>query len=180
MEFGLKEEKEAIFVADLDIWLTSVYQYWYQRGFGTMVVSSLVHVAILAFTILLSTILFAFVDWGAVYNCKDEESCNALGSYFRSATYLLDPTRYGRDILTLTYIGVFGIYWLWSCVTAWCSIREAWEISRFYQVELNISGRELHTLHWNEIVTRLGQLQKSGRAPWKTFQIAGGAAERKF
>lgn len=86
-----------------------------------------------------------------------------------------DPTRYGRDILALAYIGVFGVYWLWSCGAMWFSLREAWEIRRFYELELKILGRELRTLKWNEVVMRLGDLQRCGRAPWKAFQIAAGA-----
>lgn len=57
----------------------------------------------------------------------------------------------------------------------WVSLREAWEIKRFYELELKISGRELRTLRWNEVVMRLGDLQRCGRAPWKAFQTAGGA-----
>ena len=83
---------------------------------------------------------------------------------------------YGRDILALAYSGVFGLYWVWSCGATWISLREAWEIGLFYELELNISDRELQTLKWNEVVTRLGNLQKRGRAPWKAFQTAGGAS----
>ena len=100
-------------------------------------------------------------------------------SYFRS-TFLVDPTRYGLDIMALAYIAVFGSYWLWSCGATCFSLREAWEIGRFYEMELNVSGRELQTLRWNEVVIRLGLLQRRGRAPWKAFQTVGGAADKKI
>jgi len=93
---------------------------------------------------------------------------------------LADPARYGLDMLTLAYVGVFGSYWLWSCGATWFSLREAWEIGRFYELELEISSRELRTLRWNEVVLQLGDLQKRGRAPWKAFQTAGGAAGRSL
>lgn len=57
MEFGLlQEESEIVFVADLDVWFTNVYQYWHHKGFVTAMVSSLVHVFTLAFTIFFSTL----------------------------------------------------------------------------------------------------------------------------
>ena len=56
MEFGLlQEENEIIYVEDLDVWFTNVYRYWHQKGFATVLVSGLVHVFTLAFTIIFST-----------------------------------------------------------------------------------------------------------------------------
>lgn len=180
MEFGLlHEESEILFVEDLDAWFTNVYRYWHRKGFASELVLGSIHIFTLAFTIIFSTFLFAFVNWTRLRQCKDEDSCDLFDNYIRR-TFLTDPDSYGQDILALTYIGVFGLYWLWSCGATWFSLREAWEIGRFYEIELKISPRELQTLRWNEVVFRLGCLQKQGRAPWKAFQTAGGAANKKI
>ena len=43
MEFGLLQDAdEPIFVADLDVYFTQIYEYWYHSGFATICVSRLV------------------------------------------------------------------------------------------------------------------------------------------
>ncbi|KAJ8600473.1 hypothetical protein CTAYLR_010244 [Chrysophaeum taylorii] len=181
MEFGLLEQEEEgrVVVTDLDAWFANIYQYWYRKGLATMIVSGLAHIVTLLFTILFSFFLLALVDWGAVVTCRDEASCGTLGRYVR--TDFLVSGR-GRDGLGLAYLCVFGLYWVWSCAATANSLRDAYDASVFYASELGLGDREVRSARWNDVVERLGDLQRSGRAPWHAFQTAvgrRGADERR-
>ena len=191
MEFGLLEAQEEapLYVRNLDAWLASVYQYWFRKGFATMVASGLTHIFTLAFTIGFSWFLFACVDWAAVWSCHDEKSCASFGTYLRfesrarktnlesikSLHKLKEGDRDGLDALCTAYIVVFGIYWVWSCCATLWTLKGAWDLRLFFRDELGyVDERELRARRWSDVVRRLGELQARGRAPWRAFQTSAG------
>lgn len=144
-----------------------------------IVVSGLAHVATLAFTIVFSFFLLALVDWHEVSRCRDEHSCSrGLGRYLRTSRFLAEDGQRGRDALCATYLTVFGVYWIWSCLATVNSLREAYEMSKFYAMELGLGEREVRSVRWNGVVTRLAELQRTGRAPWRAFQTAAAVRRR--
>jgi len=174
MEFGLlqSEDELPLYVWNLDAWFLSIYQYWYRRGFATMVASGLTHVFTLAFTIGFSWFLFAWVDWASVWRCHDEASCGSFDEYLRD-DFLKSDRREGRDVMSVFYILVFGIYWLWSCGATFWTLRDAWDVRRFFRNELGFdSERSLRAARWSDVVDRLRELQSRGRAPWRAFQTS--------
>ncbi|KAJ1449686.1 autophagy protein Apg9-domain-containing protein [Pelagophyceae sp. CCMP2097] len=133
------------------------------------------HVFTLAFTIAFSSFVFAFVDWRKLVTCHDERSCGAFEDYVRARDFLSKNEPF-RDGLAVAYFCVFGFYWAWSACAVVVALREALDVRRFYSDELRLQDRELRTCRWNDVVRRLADLQRSGRAPWRAFQTASGAA----
>lgn len=61
-----------------------MYKYYQNKGFNSILASGATNLVSMAFTVALSTWLFAFVDWGALRTCSDEESCQTFDHYIHS------------------------------------------------------------------------------------------------
>jgi hypothetical protein len=68
-------------VANLDLFFTSLYNYYHYKGLIPIVGRGLVELISLFFTLGLSVFLFVFLDWRTLATCRDENSCQDLGHY---------------------------------------------------------------------------------------------------
>lgn len=82
-------------VANLDLFFTSLYNYYYHRGIVPIVGKGLVELISLFFTLWLSVFLFAYLDWSALWMCTDETSCKAdLNAYIVDKVRLDDRVHF--------------------------------------------------------------------------------------
>ena len=51
-------------VANLDVFFTNMYSFYHHRGFPTVLVSGIANMITLGFTVVFSTFLFSWLDWG--------------------------------------------------------------------------------------------------------------------
>jgi autophagy-related protein 9 len=69
-------------VANLDLFFTSLYNYYYHGGLVPIIGKGIVELISLFFTLWLSVFLFVYLDWQALWKCRDEDSCRPnLSSY---------------------------------------------------------------------------------------------------
>ena len=166
-EFGLLQESDGGesstsgwgAVSNLDQFFSTMYSYYYSKGLPTMCVTGITNLLTLGFTIVLSTCLFALVDYAALLECRDESSCHALGDYVTREMLSRYPV---RGALAMCYFALFFAYWAWSAVSLALSLRDAAEMHRFFVERLGVSTRELQTMTWHEVVERVVRLQESG------------------
>lgn len=79
--FGVRKDGWGT-VANLDLFFTSLYNYYYHRGLVPIIGKGVVELISLFFTLWLSVFLFVYLDWYGLWECRDEESCRAnLGAY---------------------------------------------------------------------------------------------------
>ena len=79
--FGVRKDGSGT-VANLDLFFTSLYNYYYHRGLVPIIGKGVVELISLFFTLWLSVFLFVYLDWYGLWECRDEESCRAnLGAY---------------------------------------------------------------------------------------------------
>ncbi len=45
-------------------------------------------------------------------------------------------------------LAVFAVYWLWSFLSLFPSLRSAWEMHTFYRDKLGIPTRLMQTMEW--------------------------------
>ena len=65
--------------------MQSVYNYYYHRGLNHILGKGLLELLSLFFTLWLSIALFAYLDWKAFIQCRDELTCReSLGDYIIS------------------------------------------------------------------------------------------------
>lgn len=64
------------------------------------------------------------------------------------------------------------MYWAWTVFTFILLIRDASDMAILFKDKLDISNRELQTIEWHEVVSRLEALQRSGKY---TIAITGGS-----
>eukprot|EP00598_Pedospumella_elongata_P006002 CAMPEP_0184970946 /NCGR_PEP_ID=MMETSP1098-20130426/3261_1 /TAXON_ID=89044 /ORGANISM="Spumella elongata, Strain CCAP 955/1" /LENGTH=590 /DNA_ID=CAMNT_0027492949 /DNA_START=1 /DNA_END=1769 /DNA_ORIENTATION=- len=145
-------------VDNADKFFENVYRYFVAKGIGAIVLSELCSVVTLGFTISFSVFILAFVDWGFLMQCHDEESC--------SDSIIIHPFNEPPSMFRffiLLYFILCSSYWIYTCVASMNTISEALEMSTFYQDVLGIKLVELQHLEWFEVVDRIIYINKHGK-----------------
>ena len=147
-------------VANMDVFLTSLYQFYYHRGLVPLICKFLVELMSLFFALWLSRIMLHKVDWHKLATCTDEHTCQANWSdYYYDSD--LNSTHWllvqGYSLLFLTYT----IFTVWSF---WQSLQQAWKCQYIVHEKLGISRRKLQggAVSWDEVVQKLIAAQDSG------------------
>jgi hypothetical protein len=105
----------ALILLSSSIFLQSVYNYYYHRGLYHIIGKGVLELLSLVFTLALSIVLFAFLDWRALFQCRDETTCHesfsdylvskvsvcVLNLTFFSFPFISNPTAYARAIRLL-------------------------------------------------------------------------------
>eukprot|EP00581_Thalassiosira_minuscula_P013305 CAMPEP_0183714190 /NCGR_PEP_ID=MMETSP0737-20130205/8809_1 /TAXON_ID=385413 /ORGANISM="Thalassiosira miniscula, Strain CCMP1093" /LENGTH=939 /DNA_ID=CAMNT_0025943095 /DNA_START=322 /DNA_END=3141 /DNA_ORIENTATION=- len=153
------------YVSDLDAFFSSLYNYYYMRGFGSIVGKGIVELVSLFFTLWLSLILFAYIDWRALSHCNDEQSCHES---FREAYLVQHPfssSNLLRNSWIVIYCLLFSIYGLFCLVQYGHTLVASLESKLFLEEVLAVSDRDLEVgrVEWGDIVERMSEAQRLGK-----------------
>jgi Autophagy protein ATG9 len=151
-------------ISNLDAYFSSLYNYYYHRGFIPILTRGIVDIVTLWFTLALSILLFVYIDWHALSTCNDEQSCssNFLQSYIRP--HFFTPYAVWNFWIVL-YILIFCLYSILTVVSFLHTLQNALHAKWIYEERLGISARKLMggAVDWDrDVVQKLMHLQESG------------------
>ena len=152
-------------VANLDVFLQHLYQYYYHRGLVPMTCKFFVEMFSLLFTLWLSRVLFLRVDWKELATCKDETTCQTNWSDYyyyntnsdRKSSAVLYWIVQGYTLLILAYAAI-------STYLFWYNFQNAIQCRYILHDKLGLSERKLQggALSWDAVVNALADHQQSG------------------
>jgi Autophagy protein ATG9 len=154
-------------VADLDVFFNSLYQYYYHRGFTTLTLKGLVELITLFFTLGLSIFLFACLDWSALSDCTQENTCRAnFSDYIIASPLTSSKYSWVWKGWVLLYTIIFFFYGSFSVWSWWHALQQARFSKWFMEEQLGIAERKLQAgaVDWDrDVVAKIQQLQTSGQ-----------------
>ena len=143
---GEGEQWEAI--SDLDNFFQRVYTYYHERGLQCILVSRIISLLTLAFTIVLFVFLAEMLDWHAIiYECHNDESCLRILLIKQDALSHL-------SMIGLYYYTLFTLYWIWTLVHFLMDLRPLMEMHALFRDKLQIEDADLHAVTWDAIVVK--------------------------
>lgn len=151
-------------VSDLDLYLCSLYSFYYHRGLIPILYKGIVELVTLFLTLYLSIFLFAHVDWSKLATCTDETTCH--GDFFKD--YYIQNRKNSWSIwsaLVRLYFFIFFAYGLFSLWTFWQNVKDARFAQRVFEDRLGIPAHKLEggAVDWDrDVVAKLCELQQSG------------------
>jgi hypothetical protein len=149
---------------NLDVFFTRLYHYYYHRGFTPIFAMGLVKLVILWFTLWLSVILLAYVDWIKLATCIDETTCHS--DFFESYTNKSPFSHLtAGNLLIYTYMMLFTMYGVFASWSFYRNLIDAVEARFVFEERLGISSRKLAggAVDWDrDVVQTLIRLQDSG------------------
>lgn len=153
------------YVSDLDAFFSSLYNYYYMRGLGSIIGKGVVEIISLFFTLWLSLILFAYIDWRALRQCNDEHTCRES---FTEAYMIQNPFSEGgflKNSWIVVYCLLFSTYGVFCLVQFAHSIFASVESKLFLEEVLGVSDRDLEVgrVEWGDIVERMSEAQRMGK-----------------
>ncbi|KAF1793551.1 Autophagy-related protein 9 [Phytophthora cactorum] len=138
-------------VANLDAFLITLYNYYYHKGFWSIVVVELVS---------LVTGLFSTPESGG---CAQEMekyiTCRADNNGL-------------MGLIGAFYFAMFLVYWISRAFQLIGTLRDTREMEIFYKERLHIDERQVQTIAWDEVVTRVLDLVNGANAPVNTRQLS--------
>lgn len=154
------------YVSDLDAFFSSLYTYYYMRGLGSIIGKGIVEIISLFFTLWLSLVLFAYIDWHELSQCSDEQTCHES---FIDAYIIQNPFSVSGSFLANTWIVIycllFATYGFFCLVQFGHAIIAAIESKLFLEEVLGVSDRDLEVgrVKWGDIVEKMSEAQRLGR-----------------
>jgi hypothetical protein len=138
------------------------YRYWHDKGFVTIILSRVLNICALAFTIAFSGFLLLAVNWGALHaECIVKDTCDITAAALYAHPLQAQGIVWGA--LSLTYLAIFTLYWLWTVVHFVADLRDLLELKHFVNNKLGISERQVKMMTWSELVHRIVLLQRTTR-----------------
>jgi autophagy-related protein 9 len=149
--------------SNVDVFLTRLYQYFFHRGIVPMSCQFLIEITSLLFTLWLSRILLAYVDWPLLATCTEEATCKAHWSdYYRHHSN--HPLSWPTYLLIQGYTLLILCYATFQCWSFWHSLMHATTCRTILHEKLGLSERKLQNgaLAWDDVVKALAASQASG------------------
>jgi autophagy-related protein 9 len=178
-------------ISDPDLFVSSLYNYYYKRGLGPIVASGIVELVSLFFTLYLSYVIGACLDWNSLRTCHDETSCHEnLNEY-----WIDRPLGSEHSLAKRAWIVVYC--WLFTCYGMVCVVQFGYNVmasleSKLFMEEvLGVPQDDLvmGKMGWGEIVERMekrsdvvrrklggvssvwGQGMKNNKEEWTTCHL---------
>mmetsp|Transcript_8745 Transcript_8745/g.18966 ORF Transcript_8745/g.18966 Transcript_8745/m.18966 type:complete len:814 (+) Transcript_8745:3-2444(+) len=135
------------------------------RGLGSIIGKGIVELVSLFFTLWLSLILFAYIDWKSLSQCNDENTCHDsfIGAYivekpFSSGSFL-------RNAWIVVYFLLFSTYGFFCIVQYGHAVIGSLESKLFLEEVLAVSDRDLEVgrVEWGDIVDKMSEAQRVGK-----------------
>jgi len=153
------------YVSDLDAFFSSLYNYYYMRGLGSIIGKGFVEIASLFFTLWLSLVLFAYIDWGGLRGCHDEGTCrdSFVESYIVTNPFSTHSVL--RNSWIVVYCLLFSAYGFFCVMQYFHSIIASLECKVFLEEVLGVSDRDLEVggVEWGDIVEKMSEAQRIGK-----------------
>jgi len=155
------------YVSDLDAFFSSLYNYYYMRGLGSIIGKGIVELVSLFFTLWLSLILFAYIDWKGLSQCNDENTCHEsfIEAYIVQSPFSSSGSSFLRNSWIVIYCLLFSTYGFFCLVQYGHSIIASIESKLFLEEVLGVSDRDLEVgrVEWGDIVDRMSEAQAQGK-----------------
>lgn len=154
------------YVSDLDAFFSSLYNYYFMRGLGAIVGKGIVEIISLFFTLWLSLVLFAYIDWRGLSQCNDENTCH---DSFMESYIIHNPFSSGGSIMRnswiVMYCLLFSAYGFVCLMQFGHTVAASLECKIFLEEVLGVSDRELEVggVEWGDIVDMMSAAQKMGK-----------------
>jgi autophagy-related protein 9 len=163
------------YVSDLDAFFSSLYNYYYMRGLGSIIGRGLVEIVSLFFTLWLSIVMFAYIDWEGLRGCHDEGTCREsfVESYVIKNPFSSGSYSMLRNSWIVIYCLLFSAYGSFCVIQYFHSIIASLECKVFLDEVLGVTDRDLEVgaVEWGDIVERMSEAQRIGKCrvailPW--------------
>ena len=153
------------YVSDLDAFFSSLYNYYYMRGLGSIIGKGFVEIVSLFFTLWLSLVLFAYIDWNGLRGCHDEATCrdSFVESYIVTNPFSTHSVL--RNSWIVVYCLLFSAYGFFCVMQYFHSIIASLECKVFLEEVLGVSDRDLEVggVEWGDIVEKMSEAQRIGK-----------------
>lgn len=154
--------QEDMWIKDLDRFFTRLYEFYVNQGFACVVGRQVGNLINILFTVGFSTFCFLFVDWSLLLKCNGagDGGCGPFSKYIASKQLL---TVNAWHTIVYTYCFTFCVYWFWSLISFFRSLKQNWKIHVFVRDRLKIKTKELQTMKWSRVVEKVIELHQAGQ-----------------
>ena len=142
-------------VDNLDMFFRELYEYYEKKGFGSVIATYLMNLLSILFLISTTTFLLTGLKWGKLNECRlDQSTCEHFSDYIQAPFSSNATTSFLLSSLVLVSFSFSFLFWLLLLFSFPSVVRNAFKLRSIYR-ENGISTRDLQTMKWSRIVTKL-------------------------
>ena len=168
-------------ISDPDLFLSSLYNYFHKRGLGPIIASGIVELCSLFFTLYLSYVIFACLNWDSLRTCHDENTCSEnFNEYWIQSPMFSAEHSLMKKAWIVVYCLLFTAYGVVCIVQFGYGVIASLESKLFMEEVLGIQDEDLTMgkVDWNDVVERMEKRsdimrRKLGVIQWRQQQGNG-------
>uniref|UniRef100_M4B1N5 Autophagy-related protein 9 n=1 Tax=Hyaloperonospora arabidopsidis (strain Emoy2) TaxID=559515 RepID=M4B1N5_HYAAE len=159
-------------VPNLDAFLITLYNYYYHKGFWSIVVVELVSLTTGLLSVVLSSFLLSCVQWKPLLECHRHPERRGCAQDMEHYVSCRADTNGLVGLIGAFYFAMFLLYWVSRLFQLVGTLRDTKEMETFYKERLGIHERQVQTVAWDEVVTRVLHLVQGANDPVNMRQLS--------
>lgn len=131
---------------------SNVYTYFARGGYLCIVIENVLHMLLLAFTLIFVTFSCFFLNWSKIGKCDSETTCDSISHY------IINPISFHTVSVStcmIIFIIMFLIYWSWISTQLIKEILKFSSYKSYFNYCLKIKDKLLKILSWNDIINSM-------------------------
>ncbi|RQM16368.1 hypothetical protein DD237_003788 [Peronospora effusa] len=159
-------------VANLDAFLITLYNYYYHKGFWSIVVVELVSLLTGLFSVVLSSFLLGCVQWRPLLECHRHPESGGCAQEMEHYITCRTDNNGLLGLIGAFYFAMFFVYWISRAFQLVGTLRDTRQMEVFYKERLHIGERQVQTIAWDEVVTRVLDLVNGANTAMNMRQLS--------
>jgi autophagy-related protein 9 len=149
---GEKQKKLPKNFLNNDNFFKDLYEYYYQGGYFTIIMTYITEILALIFGIVFSVFIFALLDWGKILQCGANNEIIDCGELTMYLIYDKTP-----NIFFIFIILFSTIFTICKIIIFIYKFRNLKYIHSFYRDKLKLSCKDLQTMSWSKIIVEISR-----------------------
>ena len=123
-----------------------IYYYYHNKGFIPILLMNIFEILSIVFGLIFYVFFFILLDWTNLLQCGNN-NCGDIDIYI--------SLRRNLNLFEIIFLSIIGIYLLYKIIMFVPKTKNLYKIYNFFNNELEISSKDLQTMPWIEIISKI-------------------------
>lgn len=131
-----------------DLFLFNIYYYYWKKGYSNIIISEILNIFVLTFSVLVMLFLFFVVNFGKLISFDSNKETEHLSNFLDWSSF-----KKANPFVIITFL-IFGTYLTIRIINLFSMAKNFRKVRDLYR-RMMISDSRLNTISWNDVVNKV-------------------------